>query len=168
MNKTRHNRRVSKTANRCLFIEPLEDRRMLTPVVWPVDAGGNGHAYELVQALSTISWAAARSAAQAAGGDLATITSAAENDFIVANFGPSLVNAWVGGYQILRHPITANPVADGDGSRESLGLSQTGAQANPAMATSLGLQTKSISHSGIRRAAGTMFRTQTDIIMLVI
>ena len=51
------------------------------PVVWDASSGGNGNTYEVV-VNDTISWDAARSAAQAAGGDLATITSQAEQSFV--------------------------------------------------------------------------------------
>ena len=50
-------------------------------IVWPVDQGGNGHSYQLV-VNNTITWSQAVSAAAADGGYLATITSAAENQFI--------------------------------------------------------------------------------------
>jgi len=46
--------------------------------VWP----GNGHDYEAVLAPDGITWDAANAAAVASGKHLATITSAAENDFV--------------------------------------------------------------------------------------
>jgi hypothetical protein len=49
-------------------------------VIWAV----NGHEYELVNA-EGITWTDARAAAQAGGWDLVTVTSLAENDFIVAS-----------------------------------------------------------------------------------
>ncbi|MDB6112129.1 MAG: C-type lectin domain protein [Pedosphaera sp.] len=74
---------------------------------WEVVAGGNGHTYRVVAKSSLISWDSANVAAVAAGGYLATITSAAENSFVF-----SLVNdptywtqtanghgPWIGGYQ---------------------------------------------------------------------
>jgi hypothetical protein len=51
------------------------------PVVWDSSAGGNGNTYDVV-VNNTISWDAAQAAAQAAGGDLATITSQAEQNFV--------------------------------------------------------------------------------------
>jgi hypothetical protein len=53
----------------------------------PVQWTGNGHWYEAVLAPGTLTWIGARDAAAAKGGYLATITSAAENDFVY-----SLVN----------------------------------------------------------------------------
>jgi hypothetical protein len=77
------------------------------PVVWEVADGGNGHAYEAVLASTT--WTEANAAATLAGGHLATIHSAAENEFVFnlidsqpywiafngnGNWGP-----WIGGLQ---------------------------------------------------------------------
>ncbi len=77
---------------------------------WTAGAGANNHWYLAVYVPGGISWADARQQAQALGGDLATITSAAESTFVfqrVANpifwrvvqnptriFGP-----WLGGFQ---------------------------------------------------------------------
>lgn len=77
---------------------------------WTTGSGANNHWYLAVYVPGGINWADARTAAQALGGDLATITSAAENTFVfqrianpifwrvVANptriFGP-----WLGGVQ---------------------------------------------------------------------
>ena len=51
------------------------------PVVWNAGAGGNGNTYDVISA-PDLSWDEARAAAQAAGGDLATIQSQAEQDFV--------------------------------------------------------------------------------------
>ena len=51
-------------------------------IQWPGSAGGNDHSYEAVLATSGITWDNAYSAAEARGGYLATITSAAENEFV--------------------------------------------------------------------------------------
>src|SRR5579859_1726942 len=79
-----------------------------TPVVWSPADGGNGHAFEVIAAPNGISWDDARSAAQAMGGDLASITSAAENDFVFSlvdnetywwQFNSSqAIGPWIGGY----------------------------------------------------------------------
>lgn len=77
---------------------------------WSPSAGGNGHWYLVVRTPGSIDWNAARSGAQTLGGDLATITSAAENAFVFSLlsdpgnwrqlqnptrvFGP-----WLGGFQ---------------------------------------------------------------------
>jgi hypothetical protein len=78
------------------------------PVQWLPSAGGNGHFYEVVSVPTGITWNDARVAAIAAGGYLATSTSAAENAFVfslannpiywlsgtINTFGP-----WLGGFQ---------------------------------------------------------------------
>jgi len=78
------------------------------PTVWQVASGGNGHSYEVI-ASGPITWTNARSAAIAKGGDLATLTSAAENAFVFsladnASFwnnpnGVDSVGPWIGGLQ---------------------------------------------------------------------
>lgn len=50
---------------------------------WPVSAGGNGHVYLAVISETLISWQEAEQFARSAGGYLATITSAAENAFVL-------------------------------------------------------------------------------------
>ncbi len=57
-------------------------------VTWEVSAGGNGHSYLAVPASVGLTWNVAYQRAQAQGGYLATITSAAENDFVF-----SLINS---------------------------------------------------------------------------
>jgi len=52
------------------------------PTQWSISAGGNGHSYEPVLALGGIDWETAQATCVAAGGYLATITSAAENEFV--------------------------------------------------------------------------------------
>lgn len=61
----------------------------LTP--WPVSSGGNGNSYQVICATTPtdpsgltggIDWASANTAANTAGGHLATLTSAAENTFV--------------------------------------------------------------------------------------
>lgn len=80
-------------------------------VVWSEDEGGNGHGYEVVQWGG--SWEIGNTLAQLRGGYLATITSAAENDFVVSlirspEFWNVLENStgpdwwdgpWIGGLQ---------------------------------------------------------------------
>lgn len=51
-------------------------------VQWSAKAGGNGHWYLGVAVQQDIRWSDAQAAAAAAGGHLATITSAAEDDFV--------------------------------------------------------------------------------------
>ncbi len=63
---------------------------------WRLQAGGNGHWYQLVPATG-ISWASARANAQAAGGELATPATAAESAFVVGMFqGHSARSPWIG------------------------------------------------------------------------
>jgi len=59
-----------------------------TWVTWETSAGGNGHSYLAVPGFSGLTWNMADQLAQAQGGYLATINSAAENDFVF-----SLVNS---------------------------------------------------------------------------
>jgi len=74
---------------------------------WTTASGGNGHYYQVVGLAAPISWSDANTAATAAGGYLATITSANENTFVfnltnspaywdqsVNDHGP-----WLGGFQ---------------------------------------------------------------------
>jgi len=78
------------------------------PYQWRTEDGGNGHFYEWIAFPETypnpgITWEQAYAAAEAAGGYLATITSAEENAFIYALPGLqdySLRGAWLGGYQL--------------------------------------------------------------------
>jgi hypothetical protein len=51
------------------------------PVTWDTSQGGNGNTYDVILDASA-SWDAARVAAQAAGGDLVTISSQQEQDFV--------------------------------------------------------------------------------------
>ena len=67
---------------------------------WRVDQGGNGHFYEVVSVASPIGWDAARVEAETRGGHLATLTSAAENDFVGALVQANGRNAFLGGFQI--------------------------------------------------------------------
>ena len=55
----------------------------------------NGHSYQLVSGAFT--WTEANLAAQAAGGYLATITSASENAFVLGLSGTGELFAWIGG-----------------------------------------------------------------------
>jgi hypothetical protein len=56
------------------------------PFQWDIASGGNGHFYEAILVGTNITWDASRSAAQLLGGDLATITSSAENEFVKGLF----------------------------------------------------------------------------------
>lgn len=87
------------------------------PVRWRIEDGGNGHFYDVVVGDNRVSWEDSRAWAEAAGGYLATATSAGENQFIFdlslntpgawldapgRRFGP-----WLGGFQTPRTPDPA-------------------------------------------------------------
>jgi formylglycine-generating enzyme required for sulfatase activity len=76
------------------------------PVEWPVDQGGNGHFYELIEHPEGMTWHEARNEAHElwhgdVRGHLATITSAAESDFIIAALltGAPHNHYYLGGFQ---------------------------------------------------------------------
>jgi WD40 repeat protein len=80
------------------------------PVQWPTEVGGNGHWYEAVYVPYGTTWDEANAAATVSGGHLATITSAAENEFVfqLADTSDTLwsmnqygiqIGPWLGGWQ---------------------------------------------------------------------
>jgi hypothetical protein len=74
------------------------------PVKWKKSEGGNNHLYEVVLPAKRINWVEAhlRATARGCGWHLATITSAAENDFIKTLLPsiPEIVHGfWLGGFQ---------------------------------------------------------------------
>ena len=87
------------------------------PIEWTVGEGGNGHFYEAVDLGTAISWQDAQAAAEAAGGNLATITSAAEDAWVTANLLPLVTGVgggdrlgpWIGGYQDSSSPSYSEP-----------------------------------------------------------
>ena len=81
MNRTHVWRSLRSTASGAVAILAGATGAVAAPVTWDSSAGGNGNTYELVVD-NTITWDAARAAAQSRGGDLATITSQAEQDFV--------------------------------------------------------------------------------------
>ena len=77
----------------------------------PVQNPNNGHYYEVI-AVDTIGWPSANEIAnnlsfQGVQGHLATVTSAEENSWLLANFSVSL--KWIGGYQDLDAPDYNEP-----------------------------------------------------------
>lgn len=85
------------------------------PVVWNSGTGANGNTYDLVFDADA-SWDAARAGAQARGGDLATIESQAEQDFIesVLTSNSALTGAYWFGLQettegVFQH-VDGNPL----------------------------------------------------------
>jgi hypothetical protein len=86
------------------FTTFLQTYTNAAPVPWPVSSGGNGHFYEAVRVPSGIKWTDAKLTAEAAGGQLATIASAAENAFVFSLiddplFWNSYSGPWLGGTQ---------------------------------------------------------------------
>ena len=87
-----------------LFLSCITLPSFALPVQWTIEAGGNGHYYEVIGESAGLTWDQANVAAQNAGGYLATITSEAENEFVF-----NLINdpvywngtrgPWIGGYQ---------------------------------------------------------------------
>lgn len=73
-------------------------------VQWRIEEGGNGHWY-LREARGGRGWTGLRAAADAVGGHLATMTSAAERDWLVANVLGGAA-CFLGGYQ---EPTGAEP-----------------------------------------------------------
>lgn len=76
---------------------------MATPVQWETVDGGNDHWYDVVLLTPVLSWEDARDLSAGAGGYLATVTSAGENNFvwdlIAGTSDPAAY--WLGGYQTL-------------------------------------------------------------------
>ena len=87
------------------------------PIEWTVASGGNGHFYEAVDLGTGISWEDAKANAEAAGGYLATVTSAAEDSWLTANLlplvtgvgGGNRLGPWLGGYQDTSSPSFSEP-----------------------------------------------------------
>ena len=80
------------------------------PVEWSTASGGNGHWYELVVSSSSLTWYEAKTAAEAKGGYLVTVTSQAETDFIVSELGGEAIRlAWLGAYQDRNDPAYSEP-----------------------------------------------------------
>lgn len=69
----------------------------MTPPSGTAYFSGTGHWYQVVPLSSPTCWETCRDAAVSMGGYLATITSAAENDFIMSLNPPGLHVAWIGG-----------------------------------------------------------------------
>ena len=106
------------------------------PVVWDTSAGGNGNTYEVV-VNDSLSWDDARSAAQAAGGDLATITSQAEQSFVESILGSA--SAPTGSYWFgLRETLTEGVYQHVSGESSSFTNWMTGEPNNAAGVENVG------------------------------
>jgi hypothetical protein len=83
------------------------------PVTWEVADGGNGHVYDLIITATPMTFADARADAEARGGHLVTLTSAAENAFVFTALNIAATDAawtftlgtnvgpWIGAFQAL-------------------------------------------------------------------
>ncbi len=83
-----------------------------TVIQWEISAQGNGHYYEVVN--TQMFWTDANSAAEGSTyfgqpGYLATITSQAEQDFIIDNVISAPTSYWLGGYQDRSAPDYGEP-----------------------------------------------------------
>lgn len=83
---------------------------------WSRASNGNGHYYEAVRSTTAVTWEQARALAEARGGHLATLTSAAENAFVLSlvsgqpeYWSNTYGGPWLGGYQ----PNPNSPAASG-------------------------------------------------------
>lgn len=99
--KTRYQTVLAAAVVGGLSVTAVSATAVQTSGIWD----GNGHRYDLVPAPAT--WVEADVAARATSwgalgicpGHLATVTSAAENEFLDATFGPFLIGKWFGGIQ---------------------------------------------------------------------
>src|SRR5262245_19112000 len=79
------------------------------PVEWKRSNGGNGHIYDPIPVPAGITWQQAREAALLRGGDLVSITSEAENNFVLGlvdspeywypNMGSGNTGPWIGAFR---------------------------------------------------------------------
>jgi hypothetical protein len=82
------------------------------PVQWRTSDGGNGSWYRIVNrsGQGAIDWSQSRASAQAIGGDLAVLSTAAENAaFVHLTRGQIRGNPWIGLYQDRSSPDFAEP-----------------------------------------------------------
>ncbi len=87
------------------------------PIQWPLASGGTGHWYEFFESGAAITWTVARSAAEQRGGYLATITTGAEDSWVIAHIvspgdpGSGIAGPWLGGYQDTGSPAYSEPAS---------------------------------------------------------
>ena len=89
------------------------------PVQWSVADGGNGHWYEGIACQDLCTWQEARDSAITMGGDLASVNTEGENDFIFSvisknealwfYFQGVTVGPYIGGYQNIDAPDYSEP-----------------------------------------------------------
>ena len=100
--------KLNKLSTFALLVTVAASSVWAAPIQWSVASGGNGHFYEAFVADTTITWNQALTAAQSKGGYLATLTSAAENNFVFSlvdnpiywtDAGGNSAGPWLGGFQ---------------------------------------------------------------------
>lgn len=97
-----------------LLISGVDTLCQATLVQWKIEDGGNDHFYEAIEVSEGITWTDAKAAAELAGGYLATITSAEENEFVFnlvndERFWFQTSGPWLGGYQDYTAPDYSEP-----------------------------------------------------------
>lgn len=95
----------------CAVVVVTAQACLADPVLWPE----NGHSYEVVVVSEPISWPDAQAAAVAAGGYLATLTSADENEFV---FGLIPPGAWYYHNEWAQGPWLGGSDVDNEGNWE--------------------------------------------------
>lgn len=94
---------------------------VFAPRLWHLHDGGNGNTYQAIWAPNGITWTEASAAATAAGGHLATLTTAPERNWADANVSSTSIlwrltgnqqdflGPWIGGFQDMGAPGYAEP-----------------------------------------------------------
>ncbi|MCP3693193.1 MAG: hypothetical protein GY917_13425, partial [Planctomycetaceae bacterium] len=115
---------VQSCENQLPTLDPIDDltidvNTLATPldgsIQWRAEDGGNDHWYKLIKNNGTISWTDAQAAAEQLGAHLATVTSAAEDQFLAENLlsptnqWPHTVGPWIGAYQDQNSPDYSEP-----------------------------------------------------------
>lgn len=93
------------------FVAGMVGTSFAAPVQWTTGAGANGHWYDVV--VGPESWTAAKTAAENAGGYLATITSAEEQAFIASLVTPYLSESGDAGFKLGGFQPAGSPEAGG-------------------------------------------------------
>lgn len=89
--------RIRQTMLTSAVLFTLAAPAQAAPIQWTIAAGGNDHWYEMVTGLPQITWSDASNTAQSRGGYLATITSRAEQAYVVTAFRNLGTNPWIDG-----------------------------------------------------------------------
>lgn len=67
----------------CIAVGQFDDSTFASQAEWSIASGGYDHRYEAVVSRTQVTWKQARAPAEACGGYLATLTSAAEDNFVL-------------------------------------------------------------------------------------